>query len=117
MERLIHDVSTGEIEYVEVTNEWLLANKPDSLRLSLDRDVIEADGVDAATLTMQLVNPLGKNKRGKFTVVIQIDDFQVAFTSNKNGKATDEITTVEVGSFEIQAANMPSNTVILEGID
>lgn len=114
--RMTHNIATGEIEYVELDDAWLLANRPDSLRLSLNKEAITADGIDEATLTMQLINPLGKNKRQRFEVTILIDDIEIIFTSNKNGKATEEITTVEVGRFEIQAVNMPSNVVILEGI-
>lgn len=115
--RMTHNVTTGEIEYVELDDAWLLANRPDGVRLSLDREQIVADALDEATLTMQLVNPLGKNKRGKFTVVIQIDDLFFEFTSNKNGKVTEGIVTMEMGFFEIKATSMPSNVVILEGID
>jgi len=112
--RMMHNVATGEVEYIEVTDEWLLANKPDYLRLLLDKEIIEAGGSDVAMLTIQLVNPLGKNKRNRFEATIVIDDVALEITGNGNGKATIPVVSVEPGIFEITARDMPSDTLELE---
>ena len=113
MQRIVHDAKTGDVEYIEVTEEWLLDNRSDRLQLVLDQNVIEAlDG--EALLTLQLVNSLGKNRRQRFDAKVQIDDFVIPVTGNGNGKATIPIMSVEAGIFEITVLNMPSNTIELE---
>lgn len=114
MQRIVHNVQTGKIDYIEVTDEWLLDNKPDRLQLSLDKKWITADGEDVALLTIQLVNPLGKNRRKAFEATIGIDDMAIEIVGNGNGKATLPIVSVEPGHFEIVAQNMPSDTLELE---
>ncbi len=116
MQRIEHNVATGEIEYIEVTDEWLLENKPDRLTLSLDKETIEAGGTDEAILSIQLINALGKNKRGRFEATIMIDDIALEIVGNGNGKATIPIVSVEPGVFEITARDMASDTLELEAV-
>jgi len=113
MQRIIHDAKTGEVEYIDVTDEWLLDNRPDRLQLTLDQDVIEALNGEAL-LSLQLINSLGKNRRRRFEAEVQIDDVILIIEGNGNGKATLPIMSVEPGIFEITVLNIPSDTIEIE---
>jgi hypothetical protein len=49
---------TGTIVEIPVTNEWVLENRPNVVTIQLSKGTVTADGVDSATMTVQLKTPL-----------------------------------------------------------
>ena len=115
MNRIEHDATSGQVRYVPIDDAWKLANWPDRLAIEADKLQIVANGEDAATISVQWLNPLGQAKGGADSVTLLVDDEEVPVTL-VNGAGTVQVVAVEAGTFQVKAAEMGSLTLEIEAV-
>lgn len=118
---LIINVQTGETVEEEVTDAWILENKPDALRLTTDKQQIRADGEDQVLVTVQLVTPPLVDGRQNpvaqsVSVRLRVDDQVVTVDLDQNGQGTLAVTSIENGQFVIAGEDLIANELTLEVI-
>jgi hypothetical protein len=115
---------TGEITETSVTNEWVLATKPNHYRLSTDKAQVVANGVDFATITIQRVSPpliddSQPDVPGTGTVLILVGDEPAQpATLDISGEGKIGIPVTELGAFKVRLSDAyaADNEIELEGI-
>lgn len=106
---------------VPITDEWVIAHKPNTLYITSDKAQITANGTDIATITVQLRTPIltddtYDNVSEAGDVTILVDGVADVVTLNAIGTGTTTVASVEVGTFNIKGDSLDSNILQLEAI-
>ena len=122
-DRVIHNIETRESTTVAVTDEWVLANKPNIALLSLSAAQIISDNIDSSVLTVTLQTPElidGSHDAvpSSETVQIQIDaDVDYIDVVLTGGVGTTNLTSDTAGDFIIKCVTYESDEITLEVIN
>jgi len=118
------DISTGEVSERDLTDAEIIAGDISyQIALSADKLTIANDGVDSATVTVQLVTaPLSddtqENITNASTVTLSIDGEAIEITLDSNGSETIILTSVdEPTTIVMRTASHLSNTLNIEVTD
>jgi hypothetical protein len=111
----------GEQIWYDVDDAWVLANKPHTLLLTIDKVQIIGDGEDTATVTIQLRTPIltdgtYQNVAQSDDITLLIDDNVAVVTLDGSGAGTHQIASVEVGVFDVRGYSHDSNIITIEVI-
>ncbi len=109
------DRQIGETQ-VPVTDDWVLDCKPNTLLLTADKTTITANGIDTATITIQLRTPIltdstYNNIAEAVTVQLMIDDEIATVELDTNGSGSVGVASDEVGVFSVSGENYGSNII------
>jgi hypothetical protein len=100
--------------YIPVDNAWVLANKQNTLNLTSDKSQITADGLDYATVTVQLKTPRLTDDSyndvvwsGEVTLNDGLEDIAVSLTDGVGTLqvASDAPATIVLVGVSLQSAN------------
>ena len=117
--RHVRDTATGELTEVAITDVWIKSWRQNEILLSLSKLSIANDGIDSATLSVQLVTaPLLDSSQDNVlqadVFTLQIGDIEQDVTLDANGFWTDTITSTVIGSYLILSLSKTSNQLTLE---
>lgn len=94
---------------------------PAQVLLSANKQTIAADGVDFATINVQIKSvPLSNNLQDNLSiaqkVVLLIADIEVELLTDNTGFATHEIAANDAGVYNVSARNLASNVLTITGV-
>lgn len=105
----------------ELTDEEIPLHFPPQVALSTDNTKVKADGVDFATIHVQLTSlPLSDDKPINLNIaqkiILQIADATIELMTDEKGHATHEIEFSDEGEYSITAQYLNSNTLTIEAV-
>lgn len=114
------DTTTGLLTLIPVTDEWILAHKPNQIDMQLSKTTITADGVDSATLTITMLSPVLTDGSQPIIATNEILELSINGETQMiqltSGVWSEVYTSNVVDTFEFKCPANGFNSVILEAV-
>lgn len=115
------DATAGTVVQRELTDDEKVGMFLPQVKLSADKLTFQADGIDFATITAQLMSvPLSDGKQQPIamvhTLILFCAERKVELTTDETGKATHEIAAKDEGEYSVVVQNLASNTLVFQAV-